>query len=369
MQSGRSLIELATELERQLNSRRDYLADTSAIQMETMHYPQPNPGESRGTPVLSGLIGSPKSLTEHAHGQLASYLDIPKKYYDRMRAEQPELLSENVNTWFKSNPSKRMVRTLDGRVRAILSERYRPLDNYDLASAVLPVLTDLGTQVVSSELTDKRMYLKATLPSLSFTVEGSKMADTRGVAVGDVVQAGIAISNSEVGAGSIKIEPLLFRLVCKNGMIAADSSLRKYHVGRGFEGGDAVAELFTDETRRQDDKAFWLKVIDVVRGAFNVDLFRNLVDRMSEAAHMKIERDNPAEVVELTAKKFALPDGLHGGILKHLIDGGDLSKWGVINAVTATANTQPDYETATELERVGGKILELSQEDWKALAA
>jgi hypothetical protein len=33
-----------------------------------------------------------------------------------------------------------MLRTLDGQVRAVLSDRYRRLDNFDLAESVLPIL-------------------------------------------------------------------------------------------------------------------------------------------------------------------------------------------------------------------------------------
>ncbi len=360
MQAGKSLTQLAEELTRQQASKKDFLADTSLLSMEA---------EEGRTPVMVGLNGSPKPLTEYAHGQVATTLDIPKKYYDKMRQEAPALLASNVNQWLHKEPKQRLVRTLDGSVRAFLSERYRPLDNFDLATAVLPVLQEKDTKVISSELTERRMYIKAILPSLSLTIQGSRMADTRGLSVGDMVQAGIVISNSEVGAGSIKVEPLIYRLSCLNGMIAADSALRKYHVGRGFEGGEAVAELFTDETRRQDDKAFWLKVIDVVRGAFNEVLFRAIVDKMSEAAGNRIQNDNIPAVIELTAKRYNLDEGVQGSILKHLIEGGDLSQWGLINAVTSTANGTEDYELATELERTGGKILELAPSEWASIAA
>ena len=35
---------------------------------------------------------------------------------------------------------RRMIRTLDGRVRSVLSYRYRRLDNFDLAENVLPII-------------------------------------------------------------------------------------------------------------------------------------------------------------------------------------------------------------------------------------
>ena len=81
------------------------------------------------------------------------------------------------------------------------------------------------------------------------------------VGVGDVVQAGFVVSNSEVGLGSLKVEPLIYRLVCKNGLIVKDFAQKKYHVGRQVAAeDDAAYELYSDETLAQDDKAFFMKV-------------------------------------------------------------------------------------------------------------
>ena len=60
-----------------------------------------------------------------------------------MRKEAPEPLATNVNEWFHNKPERRMIRTLDGQARAFLSDRYRRLDNYDLASTVLPILIEI----------------------------------------------------------------------------------------------------------------------------------------------------------------------------------------------------------------------------------
>ena len=40
-----------------------------------------------------------------AHGQIAEQAKIPKSYYDRMRAEAPHLLANNVNEWFTKYPT------------------------------------------------------------------------------------------------------------------------------------------------------------------------------------------------------------------------------------------------------------------------
>lgn len=71
-----------------------------------------------------------------AAGVEASTLAIPAKYYDLMQKEKPELLAENVNVWLDTRQSNYMIRSMDygaGPVaRALLSERYRRIDNMEM---------------------------------------------------------------------------------------------------------------------------------------------------------------------------------------------------------------------------------------------
>jgi hypothetical protein len=72
--------------------------------------------------LLQG-VDSAFMISPHTHGQIASHLDIPKRYYDTMLKENPDLLSLTVNTLFRRKPAPRLVRTLDGRARAFSSEQ------------------------------------------------------------------------------------------------------------------------------------------------------------------------------------------------------------------------------------------------------
>ena len=224
-----------------------------------------------------------------------------------------------------------------------------------MAEATLPIIQELGCRVESAELTDKRLYIKAVTEKLSYKV------------VGDVVQAGILITNSEVGLGSVKVEGLLWKLSCSNGMISADMSMRKYHVGRGHDAGDLAEEFFRDETRMADDAAFWLKVADVVRGSFNKDVFERMARKMNDAANDAIEAD-VVDVVEVVQKKFQLTDGERSGVLTHLIKGGQLNRFGLLNAVTRAAQDVESYDRSTDMERMGGEILELPKHEWALIA-
>ncbi len=246
-------------------------------------------------------------VTDLARRQLADKLKIPVTYFERMRTEQPALLDRNVNTWLAQDGERRMIRTLDGKVRAVLSDRYRRLDNYDLAENVLPILQRLeGARFESVELTDTRMYLKVVTPRVQFEV-----------APGDVVQAGIVITNSEVGQGTLSVQPLVYRLVCRNGLIASDHALRKTHVGRTVHGESDAVTVFQEDTLAADDKAFFLKVRDVVEAA-NVSetTFRLVAQKLQKTRDIRLTGD-PVKAVEVLSNRYTLNEGERTGVLRY----------------------------------------------------
>ena len=55
-------------------------------------------------------------------------------------------------------------------------------------------------------------------------------------------------------------------------------------------------------------------------------------------------------------------------MLKHLIDAGDLSQFGMLNAVTRTAEDIESYDRATEVERLGSSVLYLPTTTWREIA-
>lgn len=366
MKSGRTLQDLAAELERQTVNRKDYIAPQGKLEAIVAATPEKTDIQ------LAGINGAAMAITPYAHGQLADHLGIPKKYYDRLLAEQPELLTKNINTWFDADAeNKRMVRTLDGQVRAVLSPKYRPLDNYDLAQTILPVLIDNKVEILSCELTATRMYVKGILPTLSDELPagmayGTGHNNVRGDR-GRLVAA-ITISNSEVGDGTLKVEPSVFTTWCTNLAIMQQAAMKKYHVGRAHD-ADASWEVFADATRKADDAAFWLKVRDVTMAAFRPDLFQAAINQIRAAGERPIKSDDLNAVVEGVVEQLALPERTQGSILKHLAAGGDLTQWGLSSAITRVANDADGYELATQLERAGGQVLALPATDWSRLSA
>ena len=310
----KNIEELYLELGRERLSRQDFIADTRSLMVNT----------KSGITMLKLALKDDSNnykVSDLAHRQIADRLQIPYKYYERMRWEYPKLLDDNINGWLYKNPERRMLRTLDGSLRAFLSDRYRRLDNLELADHILPVIREMkGCEVVSCEITSTHMYLKVI----------NKILKTE-VVPGDAVQAGFVISNSEVGLGAVKIEPLIYRLVCKNGMICKDYSHKKYHTGRQVEDTDNAYELYSDTTLAADDK---------LRQAREVPT-----------------REDPIQTVELLGDKYLLTKNERASILRHFVLNNDFSRYGLVNAVTRSAQDNTDYNRATDLERLGGIIL------------
>lgn len=351
MKTGKTLQELAAELERQQLAKKDLIVNTGVLSMDS----RDDGGIALN--VMGGQVIQHYDVGEIAHRQIGQFLKIPATYYDRMRREYPQLLTLNANGWFAKMPqAKRMLRTLDGTARALLSDRYRRIDNFEVASAVLPIISRMeGAGVESCELTDSRMYLKVVNPRV--TAEIKK---------GDIVQAGVLISNSEVGMGSVTVSPLIYRLVCSNGMIAEDGKLRKYHVGRANESREDFS-IYRNETIEADDKAFLMKLEDSVKAAVDQARFAAIVDKLRESTEATFQPQQVQQVVELASKEYGFTDSESSGILGHLAAGGDLSLYGLANAVTRQAQDVASYDRSTELEATGYRIITMAPSLWRSL--
>ena len=354
MKFGRTIQDLAAELDRREKVKKDYLVDTRLMTMDASENLTQLSirNDKTGETLILGV-------NEVAHDQIGDRLGIPDRYYDKMRRENPELLAQNVNSWFQKEPETRMIRALDGTARAFLSDRYRRIDNFTVMQNILPILVEMAEKedahVESCEVTDERLYLKVVNPRL-----------TTEITPGDVVQSGMLITNSEVGKGSLTVQPLIYRLVCTNGMVVNDAKTRKYHVGRGNVAGEDFS-LFSDETLKADDRALMMKIQDTVRAVVDETRFNKVVNMMRQAKEAKITTQYIPEMVELGSSDFGYTKEEGKGILDYLIRGGDLSLYGFANATTRFAQDVVSYDRSTALESIGYNIMGMTQRQWNKL--
>lgn len=364
MKQGKTLSQLAAEIERQAGAKQDFIAPTSMLEAVVVD-PTPRTGDvetARKEVQILKKTGTSTFLPigAQAHKQIAERLQIPGRYYERMMLEQPELLAENINTWFQAGPEKRMLRVMDGRLRAFLSDKYLRIDNYDVANAVLPVLASIdGVRNLSSEITETRMYIKAV------TSKVTRQIISKRAVKGEMVEAGVMVTNSEIGLGAVSVKPYALFLWCTNGAVI-DKGMRAAHIGRRVEGED-ITGLLSDETKQLEDRAMLAKIKDVVAASFDVARFSAWIDKVQGSTERKIE-GNPASAIEELAQVFSFNDGEKSTVMRHFIEGGDLSQFGVMNAITRAAEDLDSYDRATEFEAMGPALIELPAGDWKRIA-
>jgi hypothetical protein len=376
--------EMLERLRAQREREVDFTADTRSIQMvaipenqreELAEVDEIRRLESQApavalVPAQDGaewpaMTGGPVALNSHAHGQLANYTGIPKTYYDRMLAEDPALLSFNVNTWFQANHSERMIRAYDARQtgegielalgRAFLSNRYRRLDSLELAESFVPMLADpaSGWTIHQCGLTDLRMHIEAVFPNLTTDINP---------AVGDEVALAVKIQTSDVGAGAVSVQLGVHRLVCTNLMVVPSYSKRQVHIG-GATG--AIAEVLSDRTLRMEDRLTIRKLRELVAGMADAEAFRKIAGTLRATTEVQLEE--PIAAAQLLARSTGLTETELGKVQNELARAGDPTLWGLTNALTATAR-ELDYERKAELETAAGKLVE-DRAAWKALAS
>lgn len=353
VKTGKSLNELAAELTRQLDAKEDYVADSRELSI----VPSTVEDDSRPRLVVNNVGEFP--IKDLALGQMGERAGIHASYISKMREEAPSLLATNLNHWFREKPERRLVRMLDKQNRAFLSDKFKRVDNYDLLNQVLPVIMEVpGLSVRSCEVTERRMYVKATFPHLEREIKSAR--------VGDIVHGGLVFGNSEVGHGSYFVSPWAEYLWCTNGAFR-EGGKRWSHIGAKEAIGAEQVKFLSDDTLAAGERFDMLAFRDHIKAALDPAIFGAWVDKVQNTTERKLQGDVP-KAVEMLAKKVGLTKGEGSDVLRHLIQGGDLSQYGLYNAVTRSAEDAVSYDRATDIEGLGQKVIDLTAREWKEVA-
>jgi hypothetical protein len=293
---------------------------------------------AENTPILRLPGEELFSITKPCHTQIADKLEIPLKYYHKMEEAAPELLTENVNTWLRQNGKEIFIRGLGNSVRAFLSDRYRVIDHLDVLLCALNELQAHDAEIEDCYLSDTEMNIKVKSQKLKDFIRHKD----------DLIMGGIFITNSETGHKALRVEPRMFRVQCSNGMIVEELVTREIHIGNGDEISDEIVYL---SLRRS------------IRELFS--RFGEIVLLLRESTEAKIK--NPQKVIQNVVDQYKLSESQKANILMAFGAEPEHDKYGIANALTLAAQKEETWEKSVEMERIGGRLITLPVEDFKAM--
>lgn len=316
---------------------------------------------------------------------ISEKLGIPLTYVRRMRETRTDLMDANVNGWLhgheetdvKGDPRSFLFRAFrgveeHGIARALLSNQYAVVDNLDVLMTTLEAINALGhdTVVDRASLTERRMSVDIVCPEVQVLAErllkGYRnpfgedfdrwrgVADREGLGYGGeepVVWAGLGISNSETGDGSFRVVPKMKIKVCANGLVIAKDAVRSVHLGGRL---DAGVVRWSEETHAKNLDLIRAKTTDAVATFLNVDYMTEVIETLSDKADRPVEDH---EEVKVITKRAKFTDAQTAEILKMFTRGGQMTRGGVMNAVTAAAQVNPDSDAAFDMEEKALAVL------------
>lgn len=316
-------------------------------------------------------------VLEGAHRQLADKTGIPQAYYRRMLETQPDLLAVNVNLWLTREPEKRLLRLIrpltdedaaamedvqaEMAVRAILSDRYRPLDNGALLNAILPAAVEHGARVTSWSLDEKRLHVVFATEEQEI-LQRFVAQQPRLHGLEEIVSFGFALCNSETGHSAIRVQPSVNIKRCTNVLRVSDM-YRVMHLGGRNEEEE---NFFRTDTRRLDDASTFLKVRDRIIQILGEDEVAKVAQHIATGRGTPLELPEELPVMEFVSnvgKRFDLTESevsiLQDEFVSEVGATGDRTKWSLSQAFTATARKlgKENPDRRAELEEVGWQVL------------
>jgi len=344
MKKGNEIKNVLNQLKADATVKEDFIVPLKSFDViSTERYPNLLISER-----IDSSSGIELKMTDHSIGQLCHKLEIGTSYI-RKCLPFPDLVTKNLNHWIEHTKNRNlMVRSVDnsaetntsfGTARAILSDRYKRIDNELVANKTLSMLMDMKAELKYCSYNGDQLNLTATLPNLKGEVQKD-----------DLVTGGVTITNCEIGTSSLRVQPFVYRLVCTNGMVVPEylGTFLAKHVGKKLE---------TPEADEQDTIVID-RMLENMKALTDPKVFQDILGDMRHAQAQHVQSN---EIVKL-AKTNSLSDWERAEIFARLDKVyGDVfttDRYALGNAITNLANSDDvTDDRARFLQELGGTVM------------
>lgn len=294
------------------------------------------------------------------NSQIADSLNIPWQYYQRMTQEgNLPILDHSVNHWLAGKSQSYLVRTFinpetnEGKVRALLSSKYKAIDNWDVLVATLSAINNCGTDVQfeGGDITDSKFIARFVSPSIDIQApellsryRTPNKPDNWGESG---IMTGFTITNSEVGNGAFTVSPRIVIRACSNGMIIKSDQIRRTHIGSRLE--DFSFVNWSDKTVELNKELILAQVSDTIKTFLSKEWLGKVVADMRESAGIEVIK--PTRTIEAVAKDLQFSKDEAEGILEAFLRSNDSTVFGIAQAITFYAQkSEPERQYDLETQ-------------------
>lgn len=293
-----------------------------------------------GIEIINGDEVETFDTTPFAYNQLMSKVGIPATY---ARKCPVEMLAPHFDYWKKkyldeNEGAKILLRAKDAgdsnkKVRAFLSSRYGIMDNKDVIDAFKGVIAGSNYTVQDYKIAEDSLNVRVLLDDIyldaGLAPDGSP----------NCFFAGIHIINGETGNNNARLDLIIHEKWCTNGATRPTGGkplFSKRHIGSAAD----LVSGFNDAIS-----------IAKAEGGRQVQLFSE--------SKLEVFTDPTTVLANLLERKPLLfTEGMRNKIVEHFKQRPDASKYGVISAITRSAQDY-DYDVRLEMERYAGSILDM----------
>jgi len=276
---NKRLDDYLSQMVEQNQYKRDEFIDFSRLRMSTdgsFHTIK----QVEGIETIDTSFGNFR-MTDWAATQLCKKINMPYRYYENC---PPLLRQQNVNHWLERKNSKKVMMRLRERngetvIRGLLSAQYSRIDNHVLLGIVNDFMElsnheyEIDVWKPREDSFHLRIIFNNTIRQVGFTPDGQP----------DIHKIGVHIINSEVGKSHVRVIPLVYRLVCKNGLMAwvqDGVALKQRHYGLSKEEMREKVAISIGEAFRMGQQTI------------------NVLEKSKE-----VEINNPYEIIERIVEK------------------------------------------------------------------
>ena len=328
--------------------------------------------------VLVGKANNPARLTHWAFGQLAQRCSAPASYLRELPAT---LAAQNLNHGLKHRAGNDTAQVLFHRnggllARAFTSDIYSRIWNHEIIERAL-VLQDRGWRTpparpvregqAGARIATEADVLQARGGGGGLSVNVGDLIAPAGIYLSDHdcflflvneqariqdgteggLSRGVFITNSEVGAASLRITRFLYRHVCGNHIVWDASNvveLRLRHVG------ESVGDRFREAIRAQ---VSW---ISEKAGEDEGRIRRAQSFILGDDKDAVLDRIFGIKSLALSRRQI---ESGYDAVIPEL-DGNPLSAWGLAQGLTRVSQQTSYADERDRLDRAAGRVVELA---------